>query len=113
MKKAQNIPRSSQDIKSKRVADKYNKEHENDNDVNNVIRTFYLTKHQIELARVWLEEHQKHCAICKEHRKASKQGVYPLGGWCEFSYQITPTDVADLLFIRCNECGAEYYLGEV
>ena len=101
------------DPKAKKVADKYNKEHKDEEDATKIGRTYSFSKHQISLARVWAEEHRKHCSVCKAHRAAIKKGVYPLGGWCDFSFDILETDVAALATIKCNGCGAEYYLDEV
>ena len=101
------------DPKAKKVADKYHKEHKDDEFANEFSRSYVFSKHQIDLARVWIEEHRKHCPVCKAHRAATKKGVYPLGGWCDFSFDILETDVAALATIKCNGCGAEYYLDEV
>lgn len=101
------------DPKAKRVADKYDKEHKDDPDANEVDWTLQFSKHQMNLASEWMKEHRKHCAACKAHDKASRNGVYPCDGWCEFSFEILPTSIATLASIKCNSCGAEYYLDEV
>lgn len=101
------------DPKAKRVADKYDKEHLNDPDANEDDWVLHFSKHQMRLAEIWMAEHRKHCPACKKHDEARKAGFSPLGGWCEFSYEILPTTFVTLASIKCNECGDEYYLDEV
>lgn len=101
------------DPKARRAADKYNHEHKDDHDANEDGWVLRFSKHQMRLAGIWMREHRKHCAKCKKHDEARKAGFSPLGGWCEFSFDILPTSVANLATIKCNECGAEFYLDEV
>lgn len=75
---------------------------------------FTLTDEQEALLNSWIEKHNKSrkCPINKQRREMSKKGIYPCGGHCQYSVDITFTAIGDLASVKCK-CGAEEYLGEV
>ena len=77
-------------------------------------KTFTLDDEQVAQMDIWIEKHNKNrnCSINKLRKEYKKKGIFPCGGMCQYSLEITFTSFADLASIKC-QCGAEEYLGEV
>lgn len=76
--------------------------------------TFTLDPLQVKQMNDWIEKHNKSrkCPINKRIREHRKKGIFPCGGHCQYSLEITFASMANLASIKC-ECGEEKYLGEV
>ena len=76
--------------------------------------TFILDPLQVKQMNDWIEKHNKSrkCPINKRRREHRKKGIFPCGGECQYSLDITFATMANLASIKC-ECGEEMYLGEV
>lgn len=85
------------------------------NDLKNIEpMTFTLDPLQVKQMNDWIEKHNKSrkCPINKRIREHRKKGIFPCGGHCQYSLEITFASMANLASIKC-ECGEEKYLGEV
>ena len=62
----------------------------------------------------FIDKHDKSrkCPINKRIKEHRKKGIFPCGGHCQYSLEITFSSFANLASIKC-ECGEEKYLGEV
>lgn len=87
---------------------------ETDNLKNIEPMTFTLDPLQVKQMNDWIEKHNKSrkCSINKLRREHKKKGIFPCGGHCQYSLEITFASMANLASIKC-ECGKEKYLGEV
>lgn len=76
--------------------------------------TFTLDPLQVKQMNDWIEKHNKSrkCPINKRIKEHRKKGIFPCGGHCQYSLEITFSSMANLASIKC-ECGEEKYLGEV
>ena len=75
---------------------------------------FTLTTEQVIEMDTWITEHNslKKCKINRERRKNKKKGIYPCGGYGQYSVEITFTTIANIAYVKCA-CGQVHYLGEV
>ena len=76
--------------------------------------TFTLDPLQVKQMNDFIDKHNKSrkCPINKRIREHRKKGIFPCGGHCQYSLEITFSSIGDLASIKC-ECGEEKYLGEV
>ena len=76
--------------------------------------TFTLDSLQVKQMNDWIEKHNKSrkCSVNKRRREHRKKGIFPCGGHCQYSLEITFASMANLASIKCD-CGEEKYLGEV
>ena len=101
----------------KRLLDKYNEKQSSEQEIVEEIiepMTFTLDPLQVKQMNDWIEKHNKSrkCFVNKRIREYRKKGIFPCGGHCQYSLEITFASMANLATIRC-ECGEELYLGEV
>ena len=76
--------------------------------------TYTLSVEQVKQMNAFMEKHNKSkkCPVNKQRKANRKKGIYPCGGYCQYSINITLSSVADIATIKCS-CGEEEYLGEV
>lgn len=76
--------------------------------------TYTLSVEQVKQMNAFMEKHNKSrkCSVNKQRKANRKAGIYPCGGYCQYSINITLSSVADIASIKCS-CGKEEYLGEV
>ena len=76
--------------------------------------TYTLSVEQVKQMNAFMEKHNKSrkCPVNKQRNANRKKGIYPCGGYCQYSLSISFSSVADLATIKCS-CGEEKYLGEV
>ena len=76
--------------------------------------TFTLDPLQVKQMNDFIDKHDKSrkCPINKRIKEHRKKGIFPCGGHCQYSLEITFSSFANLASIKC-ECGEEKYLGEV
>lgn len=76
--------------------------------------TFTLDPLQVKQMNDFIDKHNKSrkCPTNKKIREHRKKGIFPCGGHCQYSLEITFASFANLASIKC-ECGEEKYLGEV
>ena len=102
----------------KRLLDKYREKQSNSREEkmeeNIEPMTFTLDPSQVKQMNAFVEKHNRSrkCFINKRIREHRKKGVFPCGGHCQYSLEITFSSIANLASIKC-ECGEEQYLGEV
>lgn len=76
--------------------------------------TYTLSVDQVKQMNAFMEKHNKSrkCPVNKQRKANRKNGVYPCGGYGQYSINISLSSVADIATIKCS-CGEEEYLGEV
>ena len=101
----------------KRLLDKYREKQSNEQEKmeeNIEPMTFTLDPLQVKQMNDFIDKHDRSrkCPINKKIREHKKKGIFPCGGHCQYSLEITFSSIANLASIKC-ECGEEKYLGEV